>query len=67
MITLEPHSLAFNIGYEHGKPLDKGILFIQLLLELALELLTDNTAAWAETEHDIPVTEYVSFIPSKNC
>ena len=60
MIVLEPHSMAFNIGYAPTEQLDKGTILIQLLLEIALELLTDNTAAWAETEHDIPVTEYFS-------
>ena len=55
-IMLEPLKLAFDLGYESHQL--AGAVFVQLLLELGLEMLVDLSAMWAETAHKIPVLEY---------
>ena len=55
-IIMEPLALGFNIGYD--KDVLAGAAFVQLLLELGLEMVVDLSAMWAETEHEIPVLDY---------
>ena len=57
-VLLEPHSLAINIGYTYGEPPLVGLAFVQLFLELALEIFVDTSALWAESEHGIPLNAY---------
>ena len=57
-ILMEPHKLALAIGYEPDVPISVTVVFVQLILELGLEMTVDVTAMWAESEHGIPMTEY---------
>ena len=44
-IVLEPHATAFALGYGGPKnELNKANVFVQLLVELGLEIVVDNTA-----------------------
>ena len=40
------------------------MVFVQLMLELTLEVGVDMVAMWAETEHGIPVTHYFRLVRS---
>ena len=55
-ILLQRHAAIFALGYGVGVPLDVAVVFVQLLVELALEVGVDSVAMWAESEHGIGVT-----------
>ena len=57
-ILLERHDVIFALGYVTFQRLDVAVAFVQLLLELGLELVVDNVVSWAECEHGIPMTQY---------
>ena len=63
-VILQRHAIVLALGYEApstdngGEVLDVAGAFVQLMLELTLEVMVDATAMWAEGEHGIPVTEY---------
>ena len=59
MILLERHAVLFGIGYVPNQPLNSGVVFVQLMLELSLEMVVDNAAMWAEAEHGVPITQQV--------
>ena len=59
MILLERHAVLFGIGYVPNQPLNSGVVFVQLMLELTLEMVVDNAAMWAEAEHGVPITQQV--------
>ena len=61
---MAPHGHAFALGYDYGKSIDAGIVLIQLLLELGLEVIVDGVVMWSEMEHEIPVTAYFALIKS---
>ena len=63
-ILLERHAAVLALGYVAGTPLDVAVVFVQLLLELALEVAVDQVAMWAETEHGVPVTHYFTLVRS---
>ena len=39
-------------------------MFVQLMVELTLEVAVDMVAMWSETEHGIPVTDYFRLVRS---
>ena len=63
-IVLERHSQLLALGYAVGEPLDATVVFVQLMVELTLEVGVDMVAMWAETEHGIPVTHYFRLVRS---
>ena len=42
MILLERHALFVGLGYIPGQAVNSGVVFVQLMLELTLEMLVDN-------------------------
>ena len=63
-ILMERHRLAFAIGYEPGVALDIPTVFVQMIVELLLEMIVDSTVMWAEGEHGIPITRYFEHVRS---
>ncbi len=63
-ILMERHRLAFAIGYEPGVALDIPTVFVQMMVELLLEMIVDSTVMWAEGEHGIPITRYFEHVRS---
>ena len=63
-LLLERHAQLLALGYTVGEPLDAVVVFVQLLVELALEVVVDMVAMWAEIEHGIPVTHYFRLVRS---
>ena len=63
-LLLERHAQVLAIGYTAGIPLNSVGVFVQLMVELTLEVGVDIVAMWAETEHGIPVTHYFLLIHS---
>ena len=63
-ILFQRHALAFAIGYVPGAALDIPTVFVQMMVELLLEMVVDSTVMWAEGEHGIPVTRYFEHIRS---
>ena len=64
-LLLEPHAQFMALGYvvADGRS-DAVVVFLQLLIELMLEVGVDMVAMWAETEHGIPVTYYFRLVRS---
>ena len=63
-IVMEPHRWTFSLGYVPGVVVAAGPVFVQLLLELGLEICVDNVAMLAEAEHGIEVTKYFQLVRS---
>ena len=63
-ILLGRHAQFIALGYTPGEPLDPVVVFVQLLVELALEAAVDMIAMWSEKEHGIPVTHYFRLVHS---
>ena len=63
-ILMQRHALAFAIGYEPDVALDIPTVFVQMMVELLLEMIVDSTVMWAEGEHGIPVTRYFEHVRS---
>ncbi len=63
-ILFEPHALAINFGYDPNETLLGGLIFMQLLFELLIEIFVDVAALWAESEHGIPVSAYFKYTKS---
>ena len=63
-LVLQRHAQLLALGYVVGTPLDGVSVFVQLLIELTLEVGVDMVAMWAETEHGIPVTHYFRLVRS---
>ena len=63
-ILMQRHKLAFAIGYEPAAELDIPTVFVQMMVELLLEMVVDSTVMWAEGEHGIPVTRYFEHVRS---
>ena len=62
-VLLEPQAIVFGLGYEApGAKLSLVLMFVQLIVELFLDVLVDNTAMWAEAEHGIPITRWFNEI-----
>ena len=57
-IIFQRHALALALGYERGTDLDIPSVFVQMLVELLLELIVDATVMWAEGDHGIPITRF---------
>ena len=63
-VLLQRHGVILALGYTAGEPLDVALVFVQLMIELTLEIAVDIVAMWAESEHGIPVTHYLSLVQS---
>jgi hypothetical protein len=63
-VLLEQHAVIFALGYSADTKLDIAAVFVQLMVELALEMAVDIVAMWAESEHGIPVTHYLALVQS---
>ena len=63
-ILMDRHRLAFAMGYEPGVMLDIPTVFVQMMVELLLEMIVDSTVMWAEGEHGIPITRYFEHVRS---
>ena len=63
-ILMQRHKLAFAIGYEPGVALDIPTVFVQMMVELLLEMVVDSTVMWAEGEHGIPITRFFEHVRS---
>ena len=63
-IIMERHKLVFALGYESSSTLNVPAVFVQMIVELMLELIVDSTAMWSEGEHGIPVTRYFVHVRS---
>ena len=65
-ILMQRNALVFAIGYgdEPGVPLDVPTVFVQMMVELLLEMIVDSTVMWAEGEHGIPITRYFEHVRS---
>ena len=63
-VLMKRHSLVFAIGYEPDVALDIPTVFVQMMVELLLEMIVDSSVMWAEGEHGIPVTRYFEHLRS---
>ena len=63
-VLLQQHAVILALGYVADAPLDIAVIFVQLMVELTLEVAVDCVAMWAETEHGIPVTHYLTLVQS---
>jgi len=63
-VLMQRHALAFAIGYKPDEVLDIPTVFVQMMVELLLEMVVDSTVMWAEGEHGIPVTRYFEHVRS---
>ena len=63
-VLMKRHALAFAIGYKPDEALDVPTVFVQMMVELLLEMVVDSTVMWAEGEHGIPVTRYFEHVRS---
>ena len=63
-LVLQRHAQLLALGYVVDTPLDGVSVFVQLIIELTLEVGVDMVAMWAETEHGIPVTHYFRLVRS---
>ena len=63
-VLMQHHKLAFAIGYTPDVELDIPTVFVQMMVELLLEMIVDSTVMWAEGEHGIPITRYFEHVRS---
>ena len=63
-VLMQRHNLEFAIGYKPDEALDIPTVFVQMMVELLLEMVVDSTVMWAEGEHGIPVTRYFEHVRS---
>ena len=63
-LLLEPRGLDVHLGYLPGVSVNGGLIFVQLVVEIALELIVDGAAFWSETEHQIPLATYFTLTKS---
>ena len=53
-----------SLSWDIASQVDVAVVFVQLIVELALEVTVDHVAMWAETEHGVPVTHYFALVRS---